>query len=111
MSFSQEYFTLRGIVTDSETGTTLRGISVVVEENSTGTITNRYGEFLLHLSKGSYNITYTAIGYSDEKETIVLDKDIEKKITLHSKESAPKSKEKKVSILKFIPFIGDTQIE
>ena len=89
--FSQDKYTLSGVIIDSESGKALNGIDVVIKDENTGTISNQTGSFLLHLNQGKYNITISGKGYSQKELKINLDDNIEKDISL----SPVKNKEKK----------------
>ena len=47
--FSQEKFTLSGTVSETETGETLIGVSVIILELQSGAITNEYGFYSITL--------------------------------------------------------------
>ena len=49
VSFSQERFTLNGYITDSESGESLIGATVYINQISSGTITNPYGFYSITL--------------------------------------------------------------
>lgn len=83
--FGQSFLTLSGTVTDSKTGNKLDEINVVVEEINTGTITNYNGAFILYLTNGVYDITFSGDGYTDEKITVTLNENKEKTIELTPK--------------------------
>ena len=52
-SFSQEKFTLSGVISDEKTNETLIGVSIIIEELRTGTSTNEYGFYSITLPKGA----------------------------------------------------------
>ena len=58
--FSQTY-TLRGVLTDKNTGETLIGANVL--SASSGTVTEYDGSYELKLEKGSHEITFSYVGY------------------------------------------------
>jgi hypothetical protein len=64
-TYSQEKFTLSGIISDEKTNETLIGVSVIVEELKTGTSTNEYGFYSITLPKGTYKVRITYLGYQD----------------------------------------------
>ena len=60
-----QYGKLRGIVTDSETGETIIGASVIIEGTSKGDATDVNGEYIITgVEPGSYNLVVSYIGYS-----------------------------------------------
>lgn len=89
----QEKYTLSGVIIDSESGKTLNGIDIVVEDQNTGTITNQKGSFLLHLDEGKHNITISGKGYNNKELTIDLNDNIVKEVNL----TPDKANEKKPS--------------
>lgn len=58
--------TLQGIVKDIKTGNPLIGSTVMVEETTTGTITDYNGSYSLNLAPGSYSILVRYIGYETQ---------------------------------------------
>ncbi|MBZ4188013.1 TonB-dependent receptor [Niabella beijingensis] len=74
-SFAQERVTLSGTVKSAASGETLINASVEVQDNAAGTTSNEYGFYSLTLSKGSYKVSYSAVGYETVTETIQLDGD------------------------------------
>lgn len=71
-SFSQERFTLNGYITDSESGESLIGATVFINEINSGTITNPYGFYSITLDEGNYNIDFRYIGYNTISREINL---------------------------------------
>ncbi|WP_221257865.1 TonB-dependent receptor [Flavobacterium okayamense] len=75
-SFSQDKFTLSGVVKDSLSGETLIGVNIIIPELQTGTTTNEYGFYSLTLPKGNYNLLVSYIGFSDIRSEINLNENI-----------------------------------
>ena len=50
-SYSQERFTLNGYISDAESGESLIGATVYINQISSGTITNPYGFYSITLDK------------------------------------------------------------
>jgi len=71
-SFSQERFTLNGYITDSESGESLIGATVFINEINSGTVTNPYGFYSITLDEGNYNIDFRYIGYNTISREINL---------------------------------------
>lgn len=65
-------FTISGYLRDQTDGETLIGATVLVEEQSVGTITNAYGFYSLSLPEGRYRLKYSYVGYEDIQEDITL---------------------------------------
>jgi len=64
--------TLTGRVVDQTTGEYILGATVTVDGTTTGTATNIYGFYSLSLPPGSYDLTWSFIGYTPFKKTAVL---------------------------------------
>ena len=62
--------TLSGIVADSLTGKPLDGISVFLNSTSRGTTTHSNGQFQLTVPRGTYQLVFSAIGYSTTVVTV-----------------------------------------
>lgn len=75
-SFSQDKFTLSGVVKDSLSGETLIGVNIIIPELQTGTTTNEYGFYSLTLPKAKYNLLVSYIGFSDIRSEINLNENI-----------------------------------
>ena len=71
-SLSQERFTLNGYITDSESGESLIGATVFINEINSGTVTNPYGFYSITLDEGNYNIDFRYIGYNTISREINL---------------------------------------
>ena len=80
--FTQEKFTLSGIIQDQNTNETLIGVTILFPEQNTGTTTNEYGFYSITLPEGNYKIVLSYIGYSDKIETIVLNESVKKNFVL-----------------------------
>ncbi len=55
--------TIRGTILEDETGMTVIGANVLVEQLGTGTTTDLDGQFSLNLDPGTYNLKITYIGF------------------------------------------------
>jgi hypothetical protein len=80
--FSQEKYTLSGIISDEKNKETLIGVSVYIEETKSGVVTNEYGFFSITLPKGEYTISINYVGYQGLKEKINLIQNLKKNILL-----------------------------
>src|SRR5258708_1037407 len=56
--------TLSGAVTDSITGRPLADVSVYLNNTSRGTVTKRGGGFTLNIPRGTWQLIFSAIGYT-----------------------------------------------
>lgn len=61
--YGQEKFTLNGYIKDSLTGETLIGANVTVKEEGRGATSNQYGFYSITLSKGTYQLLVSFVGY------------------------------------------------
>ncbi|WP_406684446.1 TonB-dependent receptor [Seonamhaeicola sp. MEBiC1930] len=82
--FSQEKFTLSGIVTEEKSNETLIGVNIIFPEYQTGTSTNEYGFFSITLPKGTYSIVVSYLGFSTQTEKIELTQNITKNFSLNN---------------------------
>ena len=69
---AQVNYTLSGYVKDATNGETLIGATVLVKELNTGNVTNFYGFYSSTLPKGSYEVSFTYVGYDPIQKTINL---------------------------------------
>ncbi|MFL0354465.1 TonB-dependent receptor [Xanthomarina sp. GH4-25] len=80
--YSQDKVTLSGIVSDKKSNETLIGVNILFPELNTGATTNEYGFYSLTLPKGTYNIVISYLGFKDISETISLNEDLTKNVSL-----------------------------
>ncbi|MDR1182797.1 MAG: TonB-dependent receptor [Bacteroidales bacterium] len=59
--------TIRGKITDSQTGETLPGASVLIKDTTTGATSDVQGNYTLSLEKGSYIISFAYMGYETQE--------------------------------------------
>ena len=71
ITLAQERYTLNGYIADSESGESLIGATVYVNEIKSGTITNPYGFYSITLEEGIYNIDFRYVGYSSIAKEIL----------------------------------------
>lgn len=74
--FAQQKFTLSGTIADSTNGETIIGAIVYVKSEGKGTTANIYGFYSLTLPEGSYDVSFSFIGYQTVTKKIILDKNI-----------------------------------
>ena len=82
IAFSQEKFTMSGIISDELSKETLIGVSLYINETNTGISTNEYGFYSITLPKGNYTVIISYIGYQNVQEKISLTQDIKKNFLL-----------------------------
>lgn len=74
--FAQNKYTLSGYIKDAATGEDLIGANVFVKTDVViGTATNVYGFFSMTLPEGTYQVTFSYIGYENQVQTVVLNTD------------------------------------
>ncbi|MBF6640981.1 TonB-dependent receptor [Flavobacterium sp. J49] len=73
--YSQEKFTLSGLVSDGKNKETLIGVSLYITETKTSLTTNEYGFYSITLPKGNYTLSISYVGYQTLQEKIELAKD------------------------------------
>jgi hypothetical protein len=71
-SFSQDKFTLSGIITDNRNNETVIGVNVYIPETKSATRTNEYGFYSITLPEGGYTIEISYIGFQTITEKIIL---------------------------------------
>jgi hypothetical protein len=74
--------TISGYVKDHRTGEVLIGSSVYIEELKTGTTTNSYGYYSITVPKGTYNLTYSFVGFKDFAKAVTLTNSIQSDLSL-----------------------------
>jgi hypothetical protein len=81
-AFSQEKFTLSGIISDSKTNETLIGVTVFISEKNANVVTNEYGFYSITLPKGDYTVLISSVGYQTESQKIELNKNTKQNFSL-----------------------------
>ena len=69
---AQEKYTLSGTIKTAKSGETIIGASILINGKDNGTISNEYGFYSVTLPRGSYSVTYSAIGFEAVTEEISL---------------------------------------
>jgi hypothetical protein len=75
-------FTISGYVKDASNGETLIGATVYVTDKKIGVVTNLYGFYSISLQPGTYEITYSFIGFNTERKIIELKSNVTLNIDL-----------------------------
>lgn len=65
--------TVNGYIRDADNGETLIGANIYVESQSVGSTSNEYGFYALSLEPGTYQLTYSYLGFESQTKTVVLD--------------------------------------
>jgi outer membrane receptor for ferrienterochelin and colicins len=85
--------TLRGLVSEENSGVSIPGVNVIVEGTLSGTATNPNGEFILkNIPDGPQRIIFSHIGYRDLELTITFRKE-ERYITVEMREESEETEE------------------
>ena len=71
-SYSQEKFTLSGVITDIKNNETLIGVNVYIPEIKSSTTTNEYGFYSITLPAATYTVLISYIGFQIESQKIEL---------------------------------------
>ena len=87
-SYSQERYTLNGYITDSESGESLIGATVYINQISSGTITNPYGFYSITLDEGNYDVDFRYIGYQTISRKVELSTNLKIDIELLSSDKS-----------------------
>ena len=89
-AFSQEKFTLSGIIMDANTNETLIGVNVIIPQLKTGVTTNEYGFYSITVPQGTHTIQISSLGYQILEESISLNQNLKKNFNLYSNETTLK---------------------
>ncbi len=65
-------YTISGYIKDAQSGETLIGAALYVQEANTGVSTNEYGFYSLSLPPGDYTLEYSYLGFTADTITITL---------------------------------------
>lgn len=85
--------TLSGHVKDAQTGESLIGATIHIEEFKTGSTTNDYGYYVVSIPPGTYHITYHYLGYISVTKELELDNDKVLNVELNRDQNLLKSVE------------------
>ncbi len=73
--FAQNRFTISGMVSEAKSNETLIGVSILLPELKTGTVTNEYGFYSISLPEGQYELVVRHLGFQEIRQTINLNRD------------------------------------
>jgi len=82
LAFSQRNVIISGYVSDLESDESLIGVSVLLQELNTGTITNEYGFFSLTLPAGVYTVQIRYLGFETLTRELSLNEDVNENFEL-----------------------------
>ncbi len=74
---SETKYTISGYIMDEESSETLIGATVYCTSLGIGTISNEYGFYSLTMPEGSYELTFSYVGYASRIEKLSLNKNLE----------------------------------
>ena len=78
--YSQNKHTISGYITDKRSGETIVGANIYCTELNQGVTSNVYGFYSLTLPEGTYNISFSFIGFDDQLKRINLVNSIKQNI-------------------------------
>ncbi|MGF1559429.1 MAG: carboxypeptidase-like regulatory domain-containing protein [Flavobacteriaceae bacterium] len=81
-SFSQQKYTLSGVITEASSNETLIGVTITVPEIKAGVVTNEYGFYSLTLPEGEYQIQVSYLGFREVVQKISLSQNLKLNIPL-----------------------------
>ncbi|MDZ4668672.1 MAG: TonB-dependent receptor [bacterium] len=90
-SNAQKTNSISGNITDAKNGEELIGATISIPSLKIGATTNAYGFYSLTAPSGTYEVTFSYIGYELQKKTIVLTQN--QKLNIELKESKKELKE------------------
>lgn len=96
LSFSasaQSYFYIKGKVIDDSTKLPMEGASVLCQNTTMGTISNKEGEFRMELPAGGHNLVISYTGYESESIRISSSQDNSNELSVSLKKKEKKMEE------------------
>lgn len=83
---AQNKFTISGYVKDAASGEDLIGASIYIDgDNPVGSVSNVYGFYSITLPEGSYQVSYSFVGYQPQIRDIELTADLRLNVNLELK--------------------------
>ncbi|HEX5625406.1 MAG TPA: TonB-dependent receptor [Saprospiraceae bacterium] len=74
--WSQPKYTLSGYVRERDSGESMIGVNLYLENNpAVGTVSNAYGFYSITLPEGRHTLVFSYLGYATERRTITLERD------------------------------------
>jgi hypothetical protein len=67
-----KFVTVKGHVTDANSGAPLVGVNIVIQKTLLGTSTDGRGQYLLNVKAGNYHITFSCVGYEAVIKNVTL---------------------------------------
>lgn len=71
-AYSQNRFTISGVVTELSSNETLIGVTIAIPTLATGVVTNEYGFYSITLPEGAYELRISSLGYRDILQKVNL---------------------------------------
>src|SRR5690606_17780076 len=85
--FGQEKITISGYVYDVSNGESIANADIDILSLNVSTQTNVYGFYSLSVPVGTYDVFWSAKGYLNESQTIVLNENLRQDIFLFSEDN------------------------
>ncbi|TGD59062.1 TonB-dependent receptor [Flavobacterium humi] len=82
ISFSQEKFTLSGVISDAANNETLIGVNIFIPETKSSAITNEYGFYSITIPKGDYTVLISYQGFQAIEESFSLSENTKKNFSM-----------------------------
>lgn len=79
---AQKNTTLSGLITASESNESLIGVTILIPELNTGTVSNSYGFYSISVPSGTYEVYVRFLGFKELKTQIDLSQNVELNIAL-----------------------------
>ncbi|MFO8099284.1 MAG: SusC/RagA family TonB-linked outer membrane protein [Salinibacter sp.] len=73
LAVAQDRGTIRGTVTDNQTGETIPGVNVTLEGTRIGAATNAEGEYRLRADPGTYTLRASFVGYQTREQEVTVE--------------------------------------
>ena len=70
--YSQQFFTLNGVIKDKGTTENLSGVNILFPDQGTGTVSNEYGFYSIKLPEGTHRVVFTYLGYATLSKEISI---------------------------------------
>jgi len=81
---AQKKATLSGLISASESNESLIGVTILIPELNTGTVTNSYGFYSISVPSGVYEVYVRFLGFKELKTQVDLSKNIELNFALNA---------------------------
>jgi hypothetical protein len=83
-AIAQQKVTLNGYVRDAQNGEELIGATVYIQQLQTGVVTNTYGFYSITVPPGTYDLTFSYIGYKSLEYSVTISENQTKNVELQT---------------------------